>query len=190
MDVLFEREVKSMRIGISGAQSVGKTTLLNALRSESVFKDYSVCNEVTRRVQSYGLPINEGGNNTTQRLIMQEHIVNLYMHTDMITDRTSLDGYVYSQYLFDRNQISKETMDFVRKVFMRTISEYEIMFYIDPEFEIVDDGVRSADKEFQKDIVSIFQATISREQLYVTKLSGSVRERVQQVIDKVNMEQL
>jgi GTP-binding protein YchF len=29
-----------MRIGITGAQSVGKTTLLNALRSEKLFKDF------------------------------------------------------------------------------------------------------------------------------------------------------
>jgi hypothetical protein len=27
-----------------------------------IFKDYAVCDEVTRRVKSYGLPINEDGN--------------------------------------------------------------------------------------------------------------------------------
>ena len=48
-----------MRIGITGAQSVGKTTLLNALRSEKLFDDYTICDEVTRRVKSYGLPIIE-----------------------------------------------------------------------------------------------------------------------------------
>ena len=41
-----------MRIGITGAQSVGKTTLLNALRSEKLFDDYTICDEVTRRVKS------------------------------------------------------------------------------------------------------------------------------------------
>jgi len=80
-----------MRIGITGAQSVGKTTLLNALRSEKLFKDYAICDEVTRRVKSYGLPINEGGTDTTQRLIMNEHIYNAFMHEDMLTDRTALD---------------------------------------------------------------------------------------------------
>ena len=95
-----------MRIGITGAQSVGKTTLLNALRSEKLFKDYVVCDEVTRRVKSYGLPINEEGTDITQRLIMNEHIVNVYMHDNMLTDRTALDGLVYSTYLYKQNKIS------------------------------------------------------------------------------------
>ena len=79
-----------MKIGISGAQSVGKTTLLNALRSEKKFKHYTICDEVTRRVKSYGLPINENGTDLTQQLIMQEHIVNAFMYTEFIADRTSM----------------------------------------------------------------------------------------------------
>ena len=75
-----------MRIAISGAQSVGKTTLINALRSEKALKDYTFCTEVTRRVGSYGLPINEDGTDITQRLIMQEHIVNYFMNDNMICD--------------------------------------------------------------------------------------------------------
>ena len=37
-----------MRIGITGAQSVGKTTLLNALRSEKLFSEnnFVICDEV------------------------------------------------------------------------------------------------------------------------------------------------
>jgi hypothetical protein len=54
-----EAKDNSELFGISGAQSVGKTTLLNALRSEPTFKDYSICDEVTRRVKSYGLLIND-----------------------------------------------------------------------------------------------------------------------------------
>ena len=88
-----------MKIGIAGAQSTGKTTLLNALRSEPCFKDFSICDEVTRRVKSYNLPINEQGGDITQKLIMHEHIVNVFMHDDMITDRTVLDGVVYTHYL-------------------------------------------------------------------------------------------
>ena len=106
-----------MRIGITGAQSVGKTTLLNALRSEKLFKDYVICDEVTRRVKSYGLPINEEGTDVTQRLIMNEHIVNVFMHGNMLTDRTALDGLVYSTYLYKNNQIAVSTMKYAREVF-------------------------------------------------------------------------
>lgn len=175
-----------MRIGISGAQSVGKTTLLNALRSEKVFGDYAICNEVTRRVQSYGLTINEGGNDTTQRLIMQEHIVNLFMHNNMITDRTSLDGLVYTKYLHTQKQVSESTLEFAREVFLRTIGSYDLMFYIPPEFDIEDDGTRSIDKSFRDSIVRQFEHTIKTDDIQVIYLTGSVRERTQKVLDEYN----
>ena len=172
-----------MRIGITGAQSVGKTTLLNALRSEKLFKDYVICDEVTRRVKSYGLSINEEGTDVTQRLIMNEHIVNVYMHDKMLTDRTALDGLVYSTYLYKQNQISISTMKYVREVFQKVRKSYDVIFYIDPEFDIVDDGVRSIDKEFRNDITGLFRVTIANENLSVIRVKGSVRERVNTVIN-------
>lgn len=172
-----------MRIGISGAQSVGKTTLLNALRSEEVFQDYTICDEVTRRVKGYGLFINENGNDITQRLIMQEHIVNIFMYNNMITDRTALDGLVYTNYLRQKGKVSDELLKFAYKVYDKCISRYDIMFYVPPEFDIEDDGVRSVDKEFRDKIVEMFDATIESHNLDVVRLTGSVRQRTQKVIE-------
>lgn len=171
-----------MRIGISGAQSVGKTTLLNALRSEKKFRDLKVCNEVTRRVMSYGLPINESGNDITQKLIMQEHIVNIFMNENFITDRTALDGVVYTKYLHESGKVNDETMTFATDVFVRLFPKYDLMFYIEPEFEIQNDGIRSVDLNFRKRVVEIFDDYFSTYNLTVIKLTGSVRERVEQVI--------
>lgn len=171
-----------MRVGISGAQSVGKTTLLNALRSEKFFRNIKVCNEVTRRVMSYGLPINEQGNDTTQRLIMQEHIVNVFMNESFMTDRTALDGVVYSKYLHENGKINDETMTFATDVFVRLYPKYDVMFYIEPEFEIQNDGIRSIDMDFRNRIVDIFDFYFETYKLPVIKLTGSVRERVEQVI--------
>lgn len=171
-----------MRIGIAGAQSVGKTTLINALRSEPSLKQYHICHEVTRRVKSYGHGINEDGNDITQRLIMQEHIVNVFMHEDMITDRTALDGLVYSAYMHAFKKISDETYLYAEKVFEKLLPYYDIIFYIEPEFEIIDDGVRSTDKKFRSDVIKIFDEAIKIKAVKVHKISGSVRERVEQVL--------
>jgi len=172
-----------MKIGITGAQSVGKTTLLNALRSEKLFKDYTICDEVTRRVKGYGLPINESGTDITQRLIMNEHIVNVFMSGNMITDRTALDGLVYSIYLNNKKQISDSTLKYVRDVFHKVCSSYDHVFYIEPEFEIVDDGVRSVNKQFRDEIAELFELTIEKEKLSMLRVKGSVRDRVNTIID-------
>lgn len=172
-----------MRIGITGAQSVGKTTLLNALRSEKFFKDFIICDEVTRRVKSYGLPINEEGTDTTQKLIMNEHIFNVFMFNDMLTDRTALDGLVYSTYLYKQNQISISTMKYVRQVFDKVWPEYDHVFYIEPEFDIVDDGVRSTNLSFRNEIADLFETTIEKEKLTMHRVKGSVRNRVNSIID-------
>jgi nicotinamide riboside kinase len=182
MELLLERK-GIMRIGITGAQSVGKTTLLNALRSEKLFKDYVICDEVTRRVKGYGLPINEEGTDNTQRLIMNEHIVNVFMNGNMLTDRTALDGLVYSAYLYNKNQISANTLKYVREVFNKVWHSYDYVFYIEPEFEIVDDGVRSVNKQFRDEIAELFEYVIEKENLSMLRVKGSVRNRVNTIID-------
>lgn len=171
-----------MRIGISGAQSTGKTTLLNALRSEPFLKSYDVCNEVTRKVASYGLPINESGTDATQQLIMNQHIVNLFMHDKMITDRTSLDGYVYTCYLREHSKVNRETLSYAREVMLKTLPCYDILFYIAPEFDVEDDGIRSTNLVFRDQIVNLFNETINKFNIPVINLTGSVRERVQKVL--------
>lgn len=178
-----------MRIAISGAQSVGKTTILNALRSEDIFKDYHIANEVTRRVGSYGLPINENGTDLTQRLIMQEHIVNTFMYDNFIADRSAWDGFVYSVYLWNKGRISYDTLNYSQLIFMKVQPTYDLQFYIEPEFDIVDDGVRSVDKSFRDDIIRLFESTAVEYKMNAVRLTGSVRERVQQVLTAIEIAQ-
>lgn len=172
-----------MRVGITGAQSVGKTTLLNALRSEKLFSDYTICDEVTRRVKSYGLPINEEGTDITQRLIMNEHIYNVFMYDKMLTDRTALDCLVYTTYLYKHNQVGISTMRHVKTVFEKVWPTYKHVFYIEPEFDIVDDGTRSIDIDFRNEIADLFENIIEKEKLSMHRVQGSVRNRVNTIID-------
>lgn len=171
-----------MRIGITGAQSVGKTTLLNALRSEKLLSNFQVCDEVTRRVKSYGIPINEAGTDVTQRLIMNEHIYNVTMFDNMITDRTALDGLVYTTYLHKKHKVSTDTLNHVYAVYRKIWPLYNYVFYIEPEFDIVNDGIRSVDISFRDEIDEIFKHIINKEKLSYVRVSGSVRNRVDTII--------
>jgi len=174
-----------MKIGLTGTHSVGKTTLLNALRSESCFKDFAICDEVTRQVRALGLEINELGSDNTQRVIMLKHIENIMLHDNMITDRTALDCFVYSRYLLSKQKITVDTFAIIHKLFLKIWNMYDLVFFIEPEFDLVPDGVRSVDENFRDDIHKEFVNTIAELKLYKDNLhylKGSVVSRVQQVM--------
>lgn len=177
-----------MKIGFTGAQSTGKTTLLNALKSEKCFKDFDFCEGVTRWVNSLGVAINEDGDDTTQELILMRHIYNLYTHDSMIADRTIIDVLVYTIWMFDNGKIEERTYNKVCNVFEKAIKEYDYIFFIEPEFEVVDDGVRSSDTKFQEEINNIFKIVLTSRNISYTKISGSVRQRVSQVLEALNIQ--
>jgi len=173
-----------MKIGLAGAHSVGKTTLLNALRSESCFKHYKVCDEVTRQVRAMGLNINEGGDDKTQHMIMLKHLENVFMNNNMITDRTALDCLVYTRYLWKNGKVTDTTSRYINEMFSKIWHCYDIVFYIEPEFDMEDDGVRSTDITFRDDIVEEFKQAIAELQLHKDSffyLTGSVVNRVNRV---------
>jgi ABC-type antimicrobial peptide transport system ATPase subunit len=57
------------------------------------------------------------------------------------------------------------------------------VFYIEPEFGIADDGIRSIDIKFRNEIAELFDNIIEKEKLSVRRVSGSVRTRVTTIID-------
>jgi nicotinamide riboside kinase len=173
-----------MIVAISGAQSVGKTTVINELE-KILGNKYTIVRESIRKLAKKGFIINEKGNDNTQIAVMNEHIKNLLPEGDLILDRSVLDGYIYTQYLFNNNKISEETLKYAESIFRDHINDIDILFYIKPEFEIVNDNVRSIDKEFRDAVVELFEKTIEDYNLDVIYLSGSVDERVNQFLDSI-----
>lgn len=176
-----------MKIAISGAQSTGKTTLINELR-----KIYQVTfkTEITRELADKGYLINELGNDETQLAIMNSHKTRLQIDEDVVYDRCALDGVVYTHYLFLHNKVSLETLNISTEMFKDIINRYDIIFYLEPEFDIEDDGQRSSSKEFRDEIVCLFEQYINEYNINIRKLTGSVEERVNQfknVLEEINI---
>jgi nicotinamide riboside kinase len=175
----------SLRIGITGAHSTGKTTLLNALRSEPDFKNFVFRDEVTRKIRSYGLEINENGSDVTQRLIMKEHAYNLLMYDHLITDRTTLDCMIYTDYLHDTGKVSRDVVWKTRHDHEKLFPKYNIILYTPVEFEVEDDGVRSTDAGFRRRIAERFEEVVNNHKdtaPWIVTIKGSVRERVNATI--------
>jgi nicotinamide riboside kinase len=169
-----------MRIAFTGAQSTGKTTLLQAVKSNEEFRyKYEFIDEITRRMVKKGLKINEAGGNTTQLLIMNEHIKNL-LYQNVIMDRCVLDGVVYTDWLHWEGKVEKWVWEYSRNVFDHYVNRYDVIFYLKPEFDIVDDGVRSVDISFRDEIVQRFERYIKHVKVPTVTLSGTVEQRLEQ----------
>jgi len=175
-----------MKIAFTGAHGTGKTTLLNKLKHEPMFNlEYEYIDEITRRMTKKGLKINEGGDDMTQLLIMNSHVSNI-LKDKSIMDRCALDGVVYTRCMYEKGQISDWVMDFAEKVHERLIGEYDYIFYLTPEFGVEDDGVRSVDVGFQRQILKLFEQYILECEVPVIHLTGSVENRIKQIKESIN----
>jgi|688.fasta_scaffold437642_3 thymidylate kinase len=179
-----------MIVSFTGAQSTGKTTLLNACKE--VYSDkFSFVDEVTRLVKrNYNVPINEEGTDITQLFIINTHIENAFKVYDkpngVILDRCIIDGLVYTGYLALEGKVSKWVFKYAKNVFNLLIPKVDKIFYTHPgDVELVADGERSVDLEFRKKIIDLFDLTF---ELYEEKLEnkvvilkGTVEERMEQI---------
>ena len=184
-----------MLISFTGAQSTGKTTLLDACKV-LYEEDYNFVDEVTRLVKrNYNVPINEGGTDITQLFIINQHIENAFKLYEnpkkgVILDRCIVDGLVYTGYLALEGQVSKWVFKYAKNVFHMLIPKMGKIFYTCPsDVELVADGERSTDLEFRKKIIDIFELVF---ELYDEKLKdklvilkGTVEERMEQI--KINL---
>jgi len=79
-----------MKIGFCGTMSVGKTTLVNALKELEEFKDYNFRTERSKHLMSLGIPLNTDSTLKGQTVFLSERSVEL-MQDNIITDRTIID---------------------------------------------------------------------------------------------------
>ena len=175
-----------MKIAFTGAQSTGKTTLLKELkRDPELSLKYDFRDEITRRMQKKGLSINEGGDDITQLLIMNSHIKNSLID-NVIMDRCALDGLVYTDWMYRKGKIQQWVIEYADNVFKMLIDRYDHIFYLAPEFDIEDDGVRSTDIDFRNEIVILFEKYIKAWNIPVIKLTGTVEQRLNKIKETIN----
>ena len=176
-----------MRVSFTGAQSTGKTTLLN--KCKEVYKDYKFVDEVTRYVRkTYDVKINEIGGTETQLYILAEHIKNhLKPDKNLILDRCILDGYVYTKYQVVNGKVSEQVLHAFNGVFAVLFDKLDYIFYTDPsDVKLVDDGEPSVDYKFRDDIIFLFEDLINykmspKNREKVIRLSGTVEERMKTI---------
>ena len=169
-----------MKIGLCGTMSVGKTTLVNALKKLPEFKDYNFRTERSKHLMSLGIPLNTDSTLKGQLVFASERAAEL-MQEKIITDRTIIDVMAFCSL---SNSMSKIEKDNINNTLWHLIQEYDIIFHIDDlSIPIEDNGVRETNKEYRLAIAKEIQEIIAeyRYQCKIINISGTTEDRVNQI---------
>jgi len=170
-----------MKIGFCGTMSVGKTTIVNALKELPEFKEYEFRTERSKYLRDLGIPLNTDSTVKGQFVFLAERASELF-HDNIITDRTVIDVMAFTRLA---KSIPYYMADDLCQAASYLIKEYDYIFYISPKgVEIEDNGVRTIDPEYRKkvdlEIKGLLNKYTSSNQRIV-KLKGSTEERIQKV---------
>ena len=170
-----------MKIGFCGTMSVGKTTLVNALRELPEFAGYEFRTERSKYLRDLGIPLNTDSTLKGQIIFFAERSSELFAE-DMITDRTIIDVMAFTRLA---KSIPYFMADALNDAVSHLLREYDYIFYVSPEgVELEDNGVRTIDAKYRKEVDKEIKNLLNKyghKNQRIVKLTGSVEERVQKV---------
>jgi GTPase SAR1 family protein len=176
-----------MKIGLTGTMSVGKTTLVKALKKLPQFKNYKFATERSKYLRDLGIPLNTDSTLKGQTVFLAERCAEL-MHDNLITDRTIIDVIAFTKSAKSINVLDKDEFEQYASLF---VGEYDYIFYISPEgLPIEDNSVRETNAEYRDlidfNIQHLLQSHSHRfKSMYA--ISGSTPERIQQILNVINL---
>ena len=170
-----------MKIGLCGTMSVGKTTLVNALKELPEFKNYTFRTERSKYLRDMGIPLNTDSTVKGQSVFLAERASEL-MQENIITDRTILDVMAFARCSDSMNYLeSQQFCDFASNM----LHEYDYIFYVSPEgVDIEDNGVRETNSDYRKLIDQNISLLIEKNKFRIKNLiriSGSTEDRIKQI---------
>ena len=167
-----------MKIGLCGTMSVGKTTLVNALKNEPEFKNYTFRTERSKYLNSICITLNTDSTLKGQLVFAAERAAEL-MQENIITDRTIIDVMAFCALSKSMSDAEKQH---INGVLWHLIREYDIIFHIDDlSVPIEDNGVRETNAEYRDAIDKKIKSIVQMYRGSTVTISGTVEERIEQV---------
>lgn len=171
-----------MKIGFCGTMSVGKTTLVNALKELPEFEKYEFRTERSKYLRDLGIPLNTDSTLKGQTIFLAERCSELFKK-NIITDRTVIDVIAFTNLAKSITVIEGDMFEEYASNFLK---EYDYIFYISPEgIPLEDNGVRTTDLEYRdqvnNQILKIINKYPPKFVNPVTTITGSIEDRIDQV---------
>lgn len=147
-----------MKIILTGAQGTGKTTVLDAVFNDSdidtsqITKISEVIRDLAKNDSS--VKYNENGTEESQKLFFDTYEDLFNKNNNYISDRGLIDVVAYTKWLLEHNKVS---MEFYKNLYGRWIRFCDqaanlgiVYLYVPIQFDAVQDGFRSTDKEYRE----------------------------------------
>ena len=170
-----------MKIGFCGTMSVGKSTLVNALKELPEFKDYFFATERSKYLRDLGIPLNTDSTLKGQTIFLAERCSEL-MRENVITDRTIIDVMAFAQCAKSIDGIEKIKFTQYASQF---VEDYDYIFYVSPiGVQIENNGVRETNANY-RDLIDKTIKYIIKDNLHNIKrfgiISGTTEQRIEQI---------
>src|SRR5919109_4068980 len=170
------------RIAIIGSFSTGKTTLAEEAAPKL---GLPLLPEVAREVVELGFKLDKDATVETETLIFLRQYHNEMTHPEFIGDRSLVDVMAYADWVLEHQERRKEfalweTCLDIAQHHLR--SQYTDVFYLPIEFDIVPDGLRPMDPEFQADIDARIVKLLDGHAIEHRTLRGSVEARLEEML--------
>jgi nicotinamide riboside kinase len=167
-----------MKIGFTGTMSVGKTTLVNALKELPEFSEYNFRTERSKYLRDLGIPLNTDSTIKGQMIFLAERASEL-IQPRIITDRTVIDVMAFTN-------LAESIPHYIGNQFellaSNLIREYDYIFYISPEgIPVEDNGVRTTDIEYRNKVDKEIREILTKRAPQHVELSGTTEERIQKI---------
>ena len=167
-----------MKIGFCGTMSVGKTTLVKALKELPEFKNYTFRTERSKYLMEMGIPLNTDSTLKGQLVFAAERASEL-MQENIITDRTVVDVMAFANL---SKSMEAHEKHYLTSTFYNLINEYDILFYVSPKgVKIEDNGVRETDAKYRMDIDKEIKSIVQMFRGNTITIKGTTKERIEQV---------
>lgn len=180
-----------MRIGFTGAQGTGKTSVLKKVEEK---KEFVVVPSTARAALEAGYKVNRDATPLSQlvttvgRIGTEDHLHRL--HGNTVSDRTPLDSLAYTTYQFNNiwAEYDKNKYYWAASVDLVTehMHKYDLIVYFPVYWAPKDDGVRDPNVEYQEAIdghIKLFLTTMELD--YVVMPNASSTDRYKFLINAI-----
>ena len=167
----------NMKIVITGAQGVGKTTLAKEINKH--FPDFKILPEAARLAVEAGYKLDYIATAETELWLIAKQIELESIESKWVADRCGIDLLAYIHHLFSDESF---LIEFATKTLVPKFSKYDLVLYLPSgQFAIEDDGVRTTDIKFQQAIDERIRDILEKHKIPFVKIVGSPEERLVRV---------